>query len=210
MRTWVIAPIACLLLAFGCVAVAQAAGEDAGLCPVSVFAVLPMPGFAANSTYAAFLSTPENAGRASGTMWINTRDGAFHVPFSKRITAAPPFAGSLDPIVFTLPKPAPLENIFVESLDDPEPGPCAITSTWVPGITEHLRAELKRRFAQTLPRAEPPVTAARISDPDTACHSGNARARSLILARGYDDHTGGGSVYVHVQLAVVRSPQPGS
>ena len=122
----------------------------------------------------------------------------------------PALAGSLDPIVFTLPKPAPLENIFVDSLDDPEPGPCAITSTWVPGITEHLRAELKRRFAQTLPRAEPPVTAARISDPDTACHSGNARARSLILARGYDDHTGGGSVYVHVQLAVVRSPQPGS
>jgi hypothetical protein len=152
------------------------------VCPVEVLEVLPVPGHADASavSYAAILATPDSTGVASGTLWVNTASGAFHVRFVRRIAMGPPFTKQADPIVFALPAGAVPQNVFVDSLDDPQPGPCSIFNTWVPGYNAHLRDAVKRPIEMALQAAEPAVAATPIADPDRACRSGNSEPRTLI------------------------------
>jgi hypothetical protein len=152
------------------------------LCPVEVLAVLPVPGPAdeTNTRYAAFLATPGSTGVASGTLWINAAGSAFHVRFVRRIAMGPPFTERADPIVFSVPAGTMVENVFVDSLDDPEPGPCSIFNTWVPGYNTSLRDEIVRAMRAALHDAEPAVAATPIVDPAGSCRSGNSPPRTLV------------------------------
>jgi len=73
---------------------ANAAVADS--CPITVLAVLPVGNAPAGTTYAAFLASPDGPGEASGTLWVNTPDGAFHVSFERRgVTNRPYFVVSV-------------------------------------------------------------------------------------------------------------------
>gem|GEM_PF-2410472 len=179
-------------------------GADA--CPITVLAVLPVKSVGTGTTYAAFLSSPDGPGEASGTLWVNTPDGAFHVPFKRRDVTNRPYTEALGPIVFRLPTAAALDNVFLDSLDDPQPAPCAIANTWVPGITQNLVPDLLGRLRHTLAADPVPIDATPITDPAAACHSGGAPPATLIAvppsvpAILVMQHPAG-NVYVRLKLA---------
>jgi len=177
-------------------------------CPITVLAVLPLRNAPAGTTYAAFLASPDGPGEASGTLWVNTPDGAFHVPFERRGVTNRPYTEALEPIVFRLPKAESLDNVFLDTLNDPQPGPCAIANTWVAGITENLEPNLLGRLRHTLSNDPVPIDAAPIADPASACRSGGAPAAVLIALPPKTPPTTllamqqrTGRVYVRVKLA---------
>jgi hypothetical protein len=154
---------------------------EPGICPVAVRAVLPLTSRTPAATYAAILSSPEGPGSATGVLWVNTPDGAFRVPFANRNVTVAPFTVALDPIVFTLPKAEPLDNVFLSDLGDPAPAPCQIGAPWVPGISTHLRPDVRDRFRRAIPARPVPIAAQPIADPDAACQSGDAPARTVMV-----------------------------
>jgi len=212
-RLWRLLLPACLLSWVGSCAVVEMPAalavstiSEPAICPVAVFAVLPVATGTPGATYAAFLSSPEGPGRASGTLWVNTRGGAFSVPFTGREVTNAPYTAALDPIVFTLPEAGALDNVFVSQLDDPTPGPCRIYNTWVPGITTHMRDDLRDRLHGAIPAAPVPIAALRIDDPDAACRSGDSSAMTALAVppRNGPIHDPG-RVFVRVRLAADSS-----
>jgi len=176
---------------------ATAAPEAA--CPVDVMAVVPLPGNGITSTYAAVLATPRTPGLASGTLWVNTSMGPFHVPFVHRRVIGVPYNAGDDPIVFTIPAAGTLLSVFVDTLGDAPP--CPAVAPWVPTYTPLIQDSVRRPLMAALADPEPPAGSTSISDP-TACRLPDMPARVLEAAQVISaPGLGGGVVQVRVHLA---------
>lgn len=174
------------------------AAPEAG-CPIDVMAVFPLPGNGITATYAAVLATPRTPGVASGTLWINTSMGPFHVPFARRRVIGSPYASGDDPIVFTVPAAGTLQSVFVDTLGDAPPCPAVVA--WTPTYTPLLQDSVKRPLLAALANPGPPAGSTAISDP-TACHTPDTPARVLKAAQVISaPGLGGGVVQVRVHLA---------
>jgi len=172
-------------------------------CPIDVMAVMPLPGNGITATFAAFLASPHGGGTASGTLWVNTAMGAFHVPFTRRAVVAPPYTSGDDPIVFAVPAAAALNNVFVDSLAGAPP--CDKPGAWSPPFNPLLDDKVKRSIAAALASPGPPAEAVSISDP-TACHAPDTPVYVLKAESVYSNpDLRGGTVHVRVHLAADSS-----
>jgi len=180
------------------------AAPVAAACPIDVMAVMPLPGNGITATFAAILASPAGGGVASGTIWVNTSMGPFHVPFAQRAVIGKPYTAGDDPIVFAIPAAATLDNAFVDALTGAEP--CAKPGFWAPPYNALLGDTVKRAVAASMKTAESPVSATSISDPAAACHVPDTPAFVVTAAEvhGAPDLQGG-TVKVRVHLAADSS-----
>ncbi len=180
-----------------------AAGVTA-TCPIDVMTMMPLPGNGITASFAAVLASPKGGGTASGTLWVNTSMGPFHVPFTQRRVIAPPYTSGDDPIVFAIPGAATVQTAFVDTLAGAEP--CAKPGFWAPPYNPLLGDKVKRAVAAALATPEVPVSATSIGDPDAACHAPDTPA-FVVVAQ--DVHSSpdleGGTVRVHVHLGADSS-----
>jgi hypothetical protein len=147
--------------------------QIADTCPIAVVTILALDGddkrATTGRTFEAILSSPDGPGLASGSLWVNASGVPYHVSFERRHVLSNSLDGPIDPIVFHLPQNVNLENAFVDTLDNPSPGPCRITSAWTPMYTQRLKLALLGKF--DVPATGDPIEARPISDPIAACHS---------------------------------------
>ncbi len=181
---------------------------NAAVCPIDVMAVMPLPGNGITATFAAVLASPRGAGTASGTLWINTSMGPFHVPFTQRTVIGKPYTSGDDPIVFAVPAAATVQNAFVDSLAGAPP--CERPGAWAPPFTAFLEADVKRALTAALASAGAgagtPVSATSIGDPAAACHAPDTPAYALRTEPVYGaPGLRGGTVRVRVHLAADSS-----
>jgi len=168
-------------------------------CAVGVLAIVPLATTSNGQDYAAYLWSPDGAGLASGTIWVTTDTaGSYRVPFQKRLVLGADFTGDLDPITFRLGKSAKPISAFIESIDDPAPGPCQVFSSWAPGMTAHLRPDLAARFAAVTP---PPATVpSLVAGRSPVCRSGDEPLRTLLEAIPPNKTSIAGSVDVSIHV----------
>jgi hypothetical protein len=172
------------------------------VCPIDVMAVVPLPGNGITTSFAAVLASPRGGGTASGTLWVNTSMGPFHVPFAQRMVIGAPYASGDDPIVFALPAAASVQNAFVDSLAGAPP--CERPGAWAPPLTPMLDDKVKRALADAVKAANTasPASATSIADPQAACHAPDVPAFVLKTQPVYGaPGLQGGTVRVHVHLA---------
>jgi hypothetical protein len=145
----------------------------ADICPIAVVTIVTVDGSdrraTTGQTFRAILSSPDGPGVASGSLWVNASGVPYHIPFERRHVLSNALDGPIDPIVFRLPQTANLENAFVDTLDNPTPGPCRITSAWAPMYTQRLKLDLLKKF--DVPSTAAVIAAKLILDPVTECHS---------------------------------------
>jgi hypothetical protein len=154
---------------------------DIANCPVGVLAVLPLrqddPSGQPGQDFVAFLVTNEDAGMASGSLWVNASGVAYRVPFKNRVVLGKTLKGPIDAVAFHLPVEASLENAFVNSLDDPAPALCNISNSWTPQFTHVLRKDILKKLRAVTPTES--VDAQVIDDPPTACNSRSLPASTV-------------------------------
>jgi hypothetical protein len=182
-------------------AAAPASATAAAACPIDVMAVMPLPGNGMTATYAAVLASPSGAGTASGTLWVNTTMGPFHVPFTQRAVLGKPYTSGDDPILFAVPAAASLTNVFVDALAGAPP--CPTPGAWAPPFNAFLEDNVKRALSaalKTTTGTPAPVTS--ISDPAAACHVPDTAAYMLKAEPVYGaPDLRGGTVRVRVHLS---------
>ncbi len=182
---------------------AASAMPEAG-CPIDVMAVLPLPGNGFSATYAAFLASARGAGLVSGTLWVNTSMGPFHVPFLRRMAVGDPYTKGDDPIVFSVPAAGALQSVFVDSRAEGDP--CQAAPSWVPGYNALLDDRVKRAVQATLKTPAEPAVATSISDPVGSCRFPNTEAHLLNATQVFGaPGLNGGTVRVRVHLAADSS-----
>jgi hypothetical protein len=182
----------------------------ADVCPIAIVAILLTSTVDNHATagqdFKAFLSSTGGPGVASGTIWINASGIAYHVSFKDRRVLSKGLAGAIDAIVFHLPQSASLENAFVDTLDNPTPGACRITSVWSPAVTHTLKPELLQKFDESATTVDA-IEAKPIDDPRQACHSPPFPPQ-FISVPDIETPRGAGNGEVHVLIALGADSLP--
>lgn len=142
-------------------------------CKAEVVAILLLgegdPRTTMGREFEVILRSPDEAGTASGSLWINASGAAYRVPFLSRATLSIHNQGRVDPISFRLPQDAVLESAFVDRFADSEQSSvCKLSTIWIPAYTKKLNPDLISKF-KTAP-ASAPIEAEPISDPVRSCH----------------------------------------
>jgi hypothetical protein len=165
-------------------------------CDLAIAAVVPVQdGFAA-------VLTSNTLRTVSGSLWVDTEDSAFRVPFLERAAAVPKDQRGIDPIAFRLPAGSAPIGMFIDTLDRPSATRCMIVKPWVPGVN--------RRFdSATLASIAPAVTSMIVAVPIADIHAdcgGRSATPGMIRAAAPDTPAAaavrgvGGTVAVKVSL----------
>jgi hypothetical protein len=132
----------------------------------------------------------------SGTLWINTVNGAFFVPFAGQSVK--------DPISFTLPNGSTPTAAFIDTLNEPAVTHCMILGPWAPNINRHVNPALLAKFAS--PARKQPTHAVPIDATNDDCGERSSAQRAVDFVNPFTPPKAvhqmiGGLVSVAVHLA---------